>query len=196
MDLIYEKSEKTAIAIHNNLKLVLQENIALTENIDYSGFSDLIGSIQQADAIFLIASGRSGFSMRSVAMRLMHLGLKVFFVGDTTTPAIKEGDLLWAASGSGSTGTIVSAAEKAKQVGASVIAVSTNTSSALAEIADTHILIPAAEKQDHGGARSKQYAGSLFEQALLLLGDAVFIELWKIDGTSAEELWKRHANME
>jgi 6-phospho-3-hexuloisomerase len=196
MDSIYEKSEKTAIVIHNNLKQILQENITLAENIDYSNFSELIDSIQQADAIFLIASGRSGFSMRSVAMRLMHLGLKVFFVGDTTTPAIKAGDLLWAASGSGTTGTIVKAAEKAKQVGASVIAVSTNASSALAKIADIHILIPAAEKQDHDSARSKQYAGSLFEQALLLLGDAVFIELWKIDGTPAEELWKRHANME
>jgi 6-phospho-3-hexuloisomerase len=196
MDSIYEKSEKTAIAIHNNLNQILQENITLAENIDYSNFSELIDSIQQADAIFLIASGRSGFSMRSVAMRLMHLGLKVFFVGDTTTPAIKAGDLLWAASGSGTTGTIVKAAEKAKQVGAGVIAVSTNASSALAIIADIHILIPAAEKQDHDSARSKQYAGSLFEQALLLLGDAVFIELWKIDGTPAEELWKRHANME
>jgi 6-phospho-3-hexuloisomerase len=196
MDSTDQQNEQMAKAVHENLKHVLAENITLAENIDYTNFGDLIGGIQSADAIFIIASGRSGYSMRSAAMRLMHLGLRVYFVGDTTTPAIKAGDLLWAASGSGTTSTIVKAAEKARQVGANVVAVTTNASSILASIANTHIQIPAAEKQDHDGVRSKQYAGSLFEQALLLIGDAVFMELWKINGTPAEELWKRHANME
>jgi 6-phospho-3-hexuloisomerase len=195
MDQINNK-EHSARAIQDNLKQILSENSMLTEGINYGNFGELINSLQEASAIFLIASGRSGFSMRSAAMRLMHLGLKVFFVGDTTTPAIKPGDLLWAASGSGTTSTIVKAAGKAKQVGARVIAMTTNASSLLADIADVHILIPAAEKEDHGQAKSKQYAGSLFEQAVLLLGDAVFMELWKLDGAPAEELWKRHANME
>jgi len=127
---------------------------------------------------------------------LMHLGLRVFFVGETITPAIQKGDVLWAASGSGTTSTIVKAAEKAKLVGAAVVAMTTNNSSTLAGLADLHILIPAAEKEDHNGAKSIQYAGSLFEQAVLLLGDAVFTELWKLDGTPAEELYKRHSNME
>jgi 6-phospho-3-hexuloisomerase len=190
------ETEPKAKAIYENLKQILLENTQLIEHIDYTIFPELIRRIQQADTIFLIASGRSGFSMRSIAMRLMHLGLKVFFVGESITPAIKAGDLLWTASGSGTTSTIVKAAEKAKQVGAYVIAITTNESSVLAGIANMHILLPAAEKEDHAGSRSKQYAGSLFEQALLLVGDAVFMELWRIDGTPAEELWKRHANME
>jgi 6-phospho-3-hexuloisomerase len=190
------ETEPKARAIYENLKQILFENTQLIEHIDYTIFPELIRRIQQADTIFLIASGRSGFSMRSIAMRLMHLGLKVFFVGESITPAIKSGDLLWTASGSGTTSTIVKAAEKAKQVGAYVIAFTTNESSVLAGIANMHILLPAAEKEDHAGSRSKQYAGSLFEQALLLVGDAVFMELWRIDGTPAEELWKRHANME
>jgi 6-phospho-3-hexuloisomerase len=182
--------------IRENLQLVLNENIQLAAQIDYSQFGPLIENIQQARSIFLIASGRSGFSMRSAAMRLMHLGLQVYFVGDTTTPAIKYGDLLLAASGSGTTSTIVTAAEKAKLTGAKVIAISTNSASPLAKLANIHIQVPAAEKEDHGGSKSKQYAGSLFEQALLLITDAVFLALWKLDGTPAEELWKRHANME
>lgn len=186
----------TTKVIQDNLKQIINEHTILAESMDFTNFGELIKRINEASAIFLIASGRSGFSMRSVAMRLMHLGLKVFFVGETTTPAIKAGDLLWTASGSGTTSTIVKAAEKAKQVGARVVAMTTNASSLLAGIADVHILVPAAEKEDHNGAKSKQYAGSLFEQALLLLGDAVFMELWKIDGTPAEELWKRHSNME
>ncbi|MDB5032415.1 6-phospho-3-hexuloisomerase [Mucilaginibacter sp.] len=182
--------------IQENLQLVLNENMQLAAKIDYSQFEQLIENIQQTRSIFLIASGRSGFSMRSAAMRLMHLGLQVYFVGDTTTPAIGPGDLLLAASGSGTTSTIVRAAEKAKLAGAKVIAISTNSGSMLAKLADIHIHVPAAEKEDHGGDKSKQYAGSLFEQALLLITDAVFMALWKLDGTPAEELWKRHANME
>jgi len=196
MESTNQRHEDTPDAIEMNLMKVLQEHTILAGKIDYRNFGELVKHIKQASAIFLIASGRSGFSMRSVAMRMMHLGLRVYFVGETTTPAIKQGDLLWAASGSGTTSTILKAAEKAKLVGAQVIAMTTNTTSTLAVMADIHILIPAAEKEDHNGAKSKQYAGSLFEQALLLIGDAVFMELWKLDGTPAEQLWKRHANME
>lgn len=196
MDLNDQKSEATAKDIQNNLTQILQEHTVLSQKMDFSPFVKLITDVTDAEAIFLIASGRSGFAMRAIAMRLMHLGFQVYFVGETITPAIKAGDVLWAASGSGTTGTIVKAAEKAKQAGAKVLGFTTNEASTLAKLANTHILIPAAEKQDHGGSKSRQYAGSLFEQAVLLIGDAIFMELWKINGTPAEELWKRHANME
>jgi 6-phospho-3-hexuloisomerase len=196
MNLDNIKDEQLAADVKKNLDMVLHENLQLAAGIDYTLFPLLIESIGQARSIFLIASGRSGFSMRSAAMRLMHLGLNAYFVGDTTTPAIQPGDLLLAASGSGTTSTIVRAAEKAKQAGAKVIAITAGSGSTLTQLSDHHIQVPAAEKQDHGGSKSKQYAGSLFEQALLLITDAVFQTLWAIDGTPARELWKRHANME
>ena len=182
--------------VKHQLENILKENFNLASKMDYSQIPALITEINNANRIFIIAAGRSGFSMRSTAMRLMHLGLQVFFVGDTTTPAISKGDLLLAASGSGTTSTIVRAAEKSVSAGATVVAISTNASSPLSALAKHVIIIPAAEKEDHGGNLSIQYAGSLFEQFLLLLLDAVFQSLWKIDGTPAEELWKRHANME
>jgi len=196
MNLENVKDEQLVVDVQKNLDMVLHENLLLADSIDYNQFSSLVKSIGQAKSIFLIASGRSGFSMRSAAMRLMHLGLSAYFVGDTTTPVIQSGDLLLAASGSGTTSTIVRAAEKAKQAGAKVIAITAGSISTLVELSDHHIQVPAAEKQDHGGSKSKQYAGSLFEQALLLITDAIFQTLWAIDGTPAEELWKRHANME
>ena len=182
--------------VKHQLENILKENFNLASKMDYSQIPTLITEINKANRIFIIAAGRSGFSMRSTAMRLMHLGLQVFFVGDTTTPAITKGDLLIAASGSGTTSTIVRAAEKSVNAGATVVALSTNATSPLAALAKHVIIIPAAEKEDHGGNLSIQYAGSLFEQFLLLLLDAVFQSLWKIDGTPAEELWKRHSNME
>ena len=190
------KDDTATFDVKHQMENILKENFDLASKMDFSQIPALITEINTANRIFIIAAGRSGFSMRSAAMRLMHLGLNVFFVGDTTTPAIAKGDLLIAASGSGTTSTIVRAAEKSVAAGATVVALSTNATSPLAAFAKHVIIIPAAEKQDHGGELSKQYAGSLYEQFLLLLLDAVFQSLWKIDGTPAEELWKRHANME
>ncbi|PTT02183.1 6-phospho-3-hexuloisomerase [Pedobacter sp. HMWF019] len=179
-----------------NLDLIIYENQQLAKKIDTETLIPLINGIQYSQRIFLIAAGRSGFALRGAAMRLMHLGLTVFFVGDTTTPAIGQGDLLLVASGSGSTGSMVSAAQKAIVAGAKVIALTTAPLSELAGIADHTVFIPAAGKQEFEGKRSKQYAGSLFEQFLFLLMDVVFQSLWKMDGTPSEVLWERHANLE
>ena len=183
-------------SLRTSLDLVLNENLQLSKAIDLETVLPFINYIQQSGRIFIISAGRSGFAMRSFAMRLMHLGLTIYFAGETTTPALQKGDLLIAASGSGTTGSIVKAAEKAIAVGANLVALTTNTTAPLAQLAHHVVYIPAAEKEDHGGDRSKQYAGSLFEQFLLLLTDAVFQSLWKLDTTPAEELWKRHANLE
>lgn len=179
-----------------NLDLILNENLQLSKKIDLETLIPFINYIKQSERIFLISAGRSGFAMRSAAMRLMHLGFIVYFAGDTTTPAIGEGDLLITASGSGTTASIVRAAEKAVTVGANLVALTTNQESPLARLANHVVYIPAAEKEDHDGGKSEQYAGSLFEQFLLLLMDTVFQSLWKLDKTPAEELWKRHANLE
>jgi len=188
--------QENATGIKENLRMILEENFKLTEQIDFEQIALLIPYIENADRIFLIGAGRSGLALRSAAMRLMHFGLTVFVAGETTTPAIREGDLLIAASGSGTTSTIVKAAEKAAATGAIVAAISTTNTSPLATLSSLVLILPAAQKQDHGKTISAQYAGSLFEQAVLLLTDAIFQTLWAADGTPAEELWKRHANLE
>jgi 6-phospho-3-hexuloisomerase len=190
------KQTETAKKLKSHLNMILVENNWLLNQIDFNEVEGLMNQMQAAEHIFITAAGRSGFAMRSAAMRLMHFGFQVYFVGDTTTPAIQAGDLLVAASGSGTTSTIVKAAEKAKSVGAQVVALTTQPKSPLGETADLIVNIPAAEKQDHDSSKSRQYAGGLFEQFLLLLNDAIFHELWKASGIPAEELWKRHANLE
>jgi len=182
--------------LQSNLDLILDENLQLASKIDTENLIPLINAIRGSERIFLTAAGRSGFALRGAAMRLMHLGLTVYFVGDTTTPAIRKGDLFIVASGSGTTASIVRAAEKAISVEASVIAITTAPASELAKLAFHSVIIPAAGKQEFEGNKSKQYAGSLFEQFLFLLMDVVFQSLWKIDGTPAEVLWERHANLE
>ncbi|MGO4878038.1 6-phospho-3-hexuloisomerase [Pedobacter psychrotolerans] len=179
-----------------NLELVLNENLKLVKDIDLESLIPLIGYIQQSPRIFIVSAGRSGFAMRAAAMRLMHLGLQVYIVGDTTTPAINQEDLLIAASGSGTTSGIVRAAEKAVSIGTKLVTLTADPNAALAKLADHVVYIPAAGKEEHGSTKSAQYAGSLFEQFLMLLMDAVFQSLWKLDGTPAAALYQRHANLE
>jgi len=186
----------TAASLKANLKLILAENQKLADQIDFDQIALLIPYLQNADRVFITGAGRSGLSLKSAAMRLMHFGLTVFVAGETTTPAIRKGDVLLAASGSGTTGTIVKAAEKTVAAGAKVVALSTTLDSPLAKLASLTVILPAAQKQDHGKTVSVQYAGSLFEQGILLLTDALFQTMWAVDGTAAEELWKRHANLE
>ena len=182
--------------IQSNLEMILNENRELAAKIDYKQIAEIIPFIQHADRIFIIGAGRTGLALKSAAMRLMHLGFTVFIAGEIITPAIKKGDLLIAGSGSGITNSIVSAAEKAVKAGAKVVSLSATAESPLARLSNMVAIIPAAQKQDHGSALSKQYAGSLFEQSVLLLTDAIIQTLWSLDGTPAEELWKRHANLE
>lgn len=153
-------------------------------------------ALADAPRVFVHGTGRSGLALRATAMRLMHLGLTVHVVGETTTPAIGEGDVLLTASGSGTTGGVVRAAETARSSGARVLALTTDGSSPLADLAETTVVVPAAGKEDRSGTASAQYAGSLFEQAVLLVGDALFDALWRRSGVDADDLWPRHANLE
>ena len=146
--------------------------------------------------MFVLGAGRSGLALRMTAMRLMHLGLDVHVVGEVTTPAIAAGDVLLVASGSGATAAVVRAAETAAASGARVIAITTAPDSPLAALAAVTVVVPAAQKQDHDELRSLQYSGALFEQTVVVLGDAIFHSLWKASGATADDLWPRHANLE
>jgi 6-phospho-3-hexuloisomerase len=179
------------------LRLVSDELITVARAIaDEAGADGVLTEIDSAKRIFLLGAGRSGLALRMTAMRFMHVGLAAHVVGDTTTPAIAEGDLLITASGSGTPAGIVRSAATAREVGARIVALSTTASSPLADLSDRVLVIPAAAKLDRSGTASAQYAGSLFEQAVVLVGDALFHALWQRSGARADELWPRHANLE
>ena len=169
-----------------------------------------------AERIFVCGLGRSGLMMRAFAMRLMHLGLTSFVVGETTTPSIQEGDLLAVGSGSGETSTPVSIARLAKKAGATVAALTGHRDSTLAQLADVVILIPvrASRLPPQGcgspllpqGRSTKvigtvtppsfQPLGSLAEQSMLIYLDSIAARLWSKTGGTPEELLIRHANLE
>ncbi|HEV7566018.1 MAG TPA: 6-phospho-3-hexuloisomerase [Microbacteriaceae bacterium] len=182
-----------------SLTTLVAENVDAIEHLPSDideRLSEAASVLRGAPRIFVLGAGRSGLALRMTAMRLMHLGLAVHVVGEVTTPAISAGDVLLVASGSGTTSMIVRAAQTAVATDATVIAITTDAASPVAELSKVVITLPAAQKLDRSGALSIQYAGGLFEQLVVFIGDALFHSLWKASGATADELWPRHANLE
>lgn len=176
--------------------VVLAENGRALAGVDAARLDELLGRVEAARRVFVLGEGRSGLVGRMFAMRLMHLGKAAFVVGEPTTPAVAAGDLLVVVSGSGTARLLTDAAATARAAGAAVAAVTADAASPLAAGSDAVVVIPAAGKRDRSGAASRQFAGSLFEQAALLLLDAAFALLAGRAGADAERLWGRHANLE
>lgn len=182
--------------IIDNLKDILHENGQIPSHLDDGSLALLEKDITGSKRIFFAGAGRTGLALKMAAMRFMHLGFQVYVVGETTTPAILEDDLLIVASGSGTTSTLVVAAEKAKKQQASVFAITADAHSKIAQLADGVLVINAAVKTDFSESASVQYAGSLFEQSVLLVLDAVFMTIWQRSNLTKEDLWPKHANLE
>lgn len=161
-----------------------------------AGLDAVADALSGANRVFVLGAGRSGLALQMTAMRLMHLGLTVHIVGEVTAPAIGAGDVLLTASGSGTTTSIVRGADAAMNAGADVAVITTAADSPLGQLATATVVVPAAGKLDRSATVSAQYAGSLFEQTVMLLGDALFHSLWLRSGQSADELWPRHSNLE
>ncbi|WP_159612750.1 6-phospho-3-hexuloisomerase [Glutamicibacter sp. JC586] len=189
-------AEITDEQVRGASEAILAEVAHTVRAIDSSHTAEAAQMFSQAERIFFTGAGRSGLVLRMAAMRFMHLGLTAYVVGESTTPAISEGDLLVVASGSGTTTGVVKNAEKAASLGAQILAVTTDDTSPLARLATSTVLVPAAQKTEHGSKLSGQYSGSLFEQSLFILTETIFQSLWKNSDSAAEELWSRHANLE
>lgn len=179
------------------IETILSELAALLRRVDASDPERILEQIRASQRLFLFGAGRSGLMMRALATRMTHLGLSVNVVGESTCPALRPGDLLIAASGSGTTRTTLLTAENAKRGGARLLVITAECSSPLAKLADTAILVPVANYvKGTDGQPTRQYGGSLFEQAVLLICDALALLLQKKLGVSDDQMAERHTNLE
>jgi 6-phospho-3-hexuloisomerase len=159
---------------------------------------DLIQAILQARKIFVAGAGRSGFMVKAFAMRLMHIGFDVYVVGETITPNLTPEDMLIVASGSGATESLIVMAQKTKAIGARIGLVTIDPQSPIGKLADIVLTIPAPSPkiQKETGFISLQPGGSLFEQSLLLILDAVILMLMERQDKASDIMFTKHANLE
>lgn len=164
--------------------------------------------ILKAKRVYVIGAGRSGLVAKAFAMRLMHLGMQAYVVGETITPALSAGDLIVIFSGSGRTKTVADIAETAKEIGAHICLITSNADSRIGRISNCNVVIEhqrdavtddAVEfeiRQMMGEHKSFAPLGTLFETVSMIFADAVISRLMEITKTDESSLKNRHTNIE
>ena len=155
-----------------------------------------------ARRVFVTGLGRTGLMARGFAMRLMHLGRRVYHVGDVITPAIRRGDLLVICSRTGRSPVLLYYVRIARAAGARVALVTADRASPVAKASDAVLVIPSESREAKPARRGRKSAGggpplgSLFEQALLVVLDEVVVRLMEPLGLTPDDLRRIHTTFE
>jgi len=163
-----------------------EQCISALSRINDADREELASSIVSTRTIFVFGVGRSGLVAQSFAVRLVQLGLKVYFIGDMTTPLISSEDLVILVSNSGDTMSVVKTAEIARRIGTRVISVTSSRDNDLAAASDYTIIIGA----EHDPSAP---LGTVFEDATVLFFDSMTPTLMERLGMSEEDMRNRHA---
>lgn len=154
----------------------------------------------------VVGAGRSGLVGKAFAMRLMHVGIDVYVMGETITPAIGEGDVVIIISGSGSGAMSIAAARMAKRLGSVIFAVTSYPDSDLGQVSDYIVVVPGreavAEESDYqsrqllGEHESLAPMGTLFEGTCAVLLDGLIAELMTRLEVSEISMKEKHSTIE
>lgn len=166
------------------------ESIQNTLEHDIQGTEQFVDMMISSPTIFIYGVGRSGLIAKAFAIRLVQMGLEVYFVGETITPIVEEGNLVIIVSQTGNTMSCIQTANIVRRVGAKVITVTANDHSKLANASNLVVHI-CPKKDDERGTLAP--LGTLFEDATLVYLDGIVAQLMQKLGQSEGSMRKRHA---
>ncbi len=168
--------------ILKSIQSTLAENSENTEK-----FVDMILGTRK---IFLYGVGRSGLIAKAFAIRLVQMGLEVFFVGETVTPIVEEGDVVIIVSYTGETMSATQTANIVRRVGAKVVTITAHGHSKLASA--SNLVIELNPPKDEEKKRLAPM-GTVFEDSTLIYLDGIVAFLMEKLGQSEGSMRKRHA---
>ncbi len=171
-------------------KYILKEiEKVLTE--DHKGqVEEVIDLIMKAEKIFVYGVGRSGLVAKGFAIRLVQLGMSVYFIGDIATPIVDDKSLVLAISSTGETMSAIQTANICRRVGANVVVITSKESSKLAHAGN--VVFPLRTDTNE---KSKKLAplGTLFEDAAIILLDGIVAELMVRMDQDDKKMRSRHS---
>lgn len=165
--------------------------------VDGQEVSTIVEAILSAGQVFCVGTGRSGAIMQAFCIRLNHLGLKAFYIGNIACPPATKADLIIACSGSGKTTSVLSIVQKAKQIGLRICLITSQTDQESTVLTDDILHIEAPNElinMDNG--LSKQPMRTLFEQIVFFVCEAMVAMLQERLHISEVDMAHRHANLE
>ncbi|MDH4123044.1 MAG: SIS domain-containing protein [Thermoplasmata archaeon] len=159
---------------------------------EFKKIEEMVSLIISSKKIFLYGVGRSGLIAKAFAIRLVQLGLNVFFIGDSNTPMVEKDSVVIIMSNTGQTMSAVQTANITRRMGAKVIAITSNSHSKLALAASEAITVASSVPDDK---MRLEYAplGTVFEQSAGILLDAIVTILMKRLEETDQTMRQRHA---
>lgn len=172
---------------------ILNQVRATVDNVDDGEVHRFIEMMRAAKSVVVFGRGRSGFVGRGFVVRLTHLGIPAYFVGETVSPPVHEDDVVVLLSGSGETFSVVVTGQTAKKLGSKIVSVTGNPDSTLGKMGDLTILLrtPTGDRQ-----RALAPLGTLYEVAASIFLDGVVAELMRRVAATEESMRARHATLE
>jgi len=169
-------------------RIVLNEINSLIQKIDAGEYKNLYCLLKKGRKVFVAGAGRSGFIGRCFAMRLRHLGIESYVVGETICPPVQKRDILLVISCAGDKRTILELVKIARKKQATVICITSKKTNLLSKLCNDSIIIPSE--------KSVQFGNSLFEQVTFIFLET-FIEYYRErEKVATAEMSKRHTNLE
>lgn len=187
-------SDEHAPSLHREAAhYILNQVRAAVDNVDDTEVRRFLDLMRSARSVIVFGRGRSGNVGRSFTVRLTHLGVPAYFVGETVSPPVHEDDVVVLLSGSGETFSVVVTGQVAKKLGSRIVTITGQPDSTLAKLADLTILLraPTGERQ-----RALAPLGTLFESASAIFLDGVVAELMRLTTSTEESMRARHATLE
>ena len=175
--------------------------------VDQKNVDRLLKEILSAQRIFIYGAGRSGLAARAFAMRLVHLDLNTYVIGETITPSTQKKDLFICISGSGETSSVIDYAKSAKKAGVKIAAITSYPNSTLGKISDLTVSIKGKTKLDiskegyekrqiEGQSVTLAPMGTLFEDTAMIFFDGIIAELMQRLGRSEHHMMQKHTSVE
>lgn len=183
--------------IKKNIDTILTEISTVLNKIDQGQCDNIINSILWANKVVWIWAWKVGMATKGFIMRLGHFGYNAWFLWDTTVPHIWAWDLLLVVSWSWETQTIYDLVLIWKNNWAKIALITWNPDSRMWKLADVILKVTAPSKtKEVDWFKSIQPMTTLNEQSLLLLFDALVLDIMEKTWETHDSMWARHSNLE
>ncbi|WP_286233574.1 KpsF/GutQ family sugar-phosphate isomerase [Thalassotalea sediminis] len=148
--------------------------------------------MQTTGRVIVIGMGKSGHVGGKIAATFASTGTPAFFVhpGEAShgdLGMITAQDVVLAISNSGETGEVLAILPVIKRIGAKLVAMSSNPTSTLAKLSDTHVCIKVTQEACPLGL-----APTSSTTATLVMGDAIAVALLNARGFTADDFALSH----
>lgn len=176
---------------------------AVLQHVSEAVIQDAAMTLNSAKSIYVLGVGHSGLLSRILTMKLNHVGLKAYTVFDEICPPFEQGSVLVAVSQSGETATVTTLAEKARQLGGTVIALTGNSVSTIGRLATVLVQLPISTEDATsqvfsglGDPENQNVRGAFFGHALYSVIYSIILVLARLRDETPQSIKKRHANLE